>query len=119
MNFKESTYDLFNQPVISTAAETGANLAAKKAEHDRCGWKDEACRLLEKYVDANSQPFQAEDFRQWAYTEGLEKPNSERAFGWLFIKASREGLIEKYGCGPVTNKTAHSANATIWIKKCN
>jgi len=112
-----NTFDLFNQPAYALA-EHGANLAATKAENDSNGWKEEAWRLLNVYVDeCGSQPFQAEDFRQWAYEKSLPKPVNERAFGWLFIKARKDHLLSKYGIGPVKNAKAHAANSTIWIKK--
>lgn len=111
---------LFDQPLTAfDLAIQGATLAADKAERDDAGWKDKAWELLLKYLDIKHTPFQCEDFRAWAYENGLNKPNNERAFGAMFIKAAREKLIVRHGYGPTENRTSHCANATIWIKNEN
>jgi hypothetical protein len=98
------------------AALTGMALASARAEYDYQGWNDRAWALFAQYLRQQPAAFMGEDYRLWAYEQGLPKPNSERAFGFIFCRAARQGLIVKQGMGNVKNTKAHFANAAIWIR---
>lgn len=61
--------------------------------------------------------FQTEDFRRYVEQSGrIEKPPSNRAYGFLGGKAAKEKLIVKVGYEPVINPKAHQAPCAVWQK---
>ena len=94
----------------------GMGRALDNAENRNPGWKDKALEMLIKFLTINSGPFQAEDFRDWAYAQGLPIPPHGRAFGGIMTGARHRGLIKFVGHSSVSNPLAHKAIASVWIK---
>ena len=76
-------------------------------------WGDVARGYLEQYPE---QQFMAEDVRAWAYREGLEVPENDRAWGSVITKAQHDGVIRRIEYRPVRNVTAHCTPASVWEK---
>jgi hypothetical protein len=97
-------------------AQAGAKLALDHAEAMDPGWKDRAYAYLLVFVAVHrGQQFMAEDIRGFAYSRGLPKPPSERAWGSIIKRASTtEAKIRAVGTEKVKNAKAHCANATLW-----
>lgn len=98
------------------ARDQGMQAAEDHANEEKIGWSADAYAMLLKYLETHKDSFMAEEFREWAYSAGLDIPPSHRAFGGTLMKAAKAGLIKKVGHGQVSNIKAHACFATIWIK---
>ena len=96
--------------------DAGMHTAITNAEQQIMDWPDEAMRALQMYLlDHPGQEFKAENVRIYAYEVlAVPYPPSEKAWGGIMLRASREGLIEKIGVGPVKTASSHMANAGDW-----
>ena len=95
------------------------DLAVETANKEHKDWNKRCWQLFLLWIRRNvkvGQEFQIEDFREHVYKmDLLEKPKSNRAFGnlawhgknkyFLFVRTDK-----------VRNKTAHGANAAVWVK---
>lgn len=101
-------------------AETGLAMAVDHAEEKIKDWKKLVwqhfllwLRRKKRYQDE----FLMEEFRAYLKDYDLmEMPVSLRAFGFLSVKAKKEGYIISVGTGKVNNPKAHAANAGKWIR---
>lgn len=75
-------------------------------------WTHHAYKFLLSYIKSNSE-FMAEDVRM-ASKGFVEIPPSNRAWGGIFVKAVKSGLIKRKGFRNVTNAKAHCTPATLW-----
>ncbi|UXO94087.1 hypothetical protein Pan5_45 [Pseudanabaena phage Pan5] len=96
--------------------DQGIKRAVEKANKVEPGWSDQAYEIFKQFLSVRYQTFMIEDFRQYAIPMGLPKPPSDRAFGYIAIKAKKEGLIHRVGYGKTNSKTAHKTPAAIWSK---
>jgi len=96
------------------AAETGMALAEDKANRDRWGWSDDAMHGIEMYCLAHADDqFLAEQVRAWAEGMGLvDAPDNGRAWGAVFKKAARLGVIRRVGYAP--SKSSNLAPKCLW-----
>lgn len=98
-------------------AEEKLNQAVAAANHEHPGWKERCWKLFVEWV-MNKPPgyhFLIEDFRlHLDIHKKLEKPKSDRAFGFLSKKARDLELIVHAGTAQVKNPKAHRANANMW-----
>ncbi len=103
-------------PLDGTALrERGIERSLNHAECELPGWKIRAMDYLINFLRAQgSVPFQAEYFRAWAYSRGLDRPPSERAFGGIILKAKKDNLISFVRYESVSNPKAHKAFASVW-----
>lgn len=122
---------LFDQPVKRVAvvfdmaagkklADEGMNRAVEKADYDHDGWKQKCWQLFWQWLNRKPRYFEfmIEDFREYLMKyDLLEKPNSDRAFGFISQKALKMELIIHAGTRQVRNKKAHRATANVWVKK--
>jgi hypothetical protein len=76
-------------------------------------WSAKAYAMFLDYIRGKKAHFMCEDFRD-AVSDLLPAPPSARAFGGIFMKAARLGLIEHVRYAPVKNVRAHRANASVW-----
>ena len=95
-------------------AKEGINHAADK---NGSGWKERCWNLFIEWI--MNKPvgyhFMIEEFRLHVEAQKkLEKPNSNRAFGFLSVEARKKNLIESAGMAKVKNETAHRCYANIW-----
>ena len=77
-------------------------------------WVKQAYRKLENYLTHFDQPFLAEDVRMWAESLNFPIPPHKRAWGGVFARACKAGLINKIGYRSTTNPNAHRTPATLW-----
>jgi hypothetical protein len=105
--------DQFNIEFARQARDKGIKRAVDHADKDTEKWSDIAYGFLKEFIRIQKQSFLAEDFRM-AVTELIPEPPHNRAFGGLFMRAAKAGLITRVGFGPVKNWKAHRANASIW-----
>lgn len=108
-----NSLNLFSAKELKNA---GIQLAAQNAEQKHEGWGDDAYAALKTYINIHkSIPFMCETVRDFAHIElGLPQPASSRAWGSVFQRASREGLIKHVGYGNTNNPRAHKTPAGMW-----
>lgn len=102
-------------------AVTGAELARESADVKVKDWSRQCWQLFLWWLRRNVKrggEFMIEDFRKHVIEMGLlEVPPSNRAFGFISIRANKRGWIEFVRTDKVKNVKAHSANASVWRKK--
>lgn len=96
--------------------DAGMHAAIRNAEREHADWPTEAMRALHMYLRAHpGKEFMAEDVRNYAYdTLAVPYPPHCRAWGSIFQKAAREGLIQRVRIAPVKTPSSHMANASVW-----
>jgi hypothetical protein len=101
------------------AAMQGLTRAVSKADRDHPSWSDRCWNLFQKWLSKKQVGFhfQIEDFRIDLYKfDKIEKPNSDRAFGFISKRASGMNLIKSVGKAKTKAKSAHRANSEVWVK---
>jgi hypothetical protein len=93
-------------------ARAGMEQAAENADRSWGNWGDMALTAVKEFIRHHSGRFQAEDIRIWA--RQVPPAPSLRAWGSVFLKASRLGIIKQVGYAQVDNPLAHRANAAVW-----
>ena len=95
-------------------AETGMALAEERANNHKWGWSDDALHGLEMYCLAHSDDqFLAEQVREWVEEMGVvDAPENERAWGAVFKRAARLGIIHRVGYAP--SKSSNLAPKCLW-----
>jgi len=91
----------------------GMNAAIQNACSDEPDWKEQAIAFVAKYPKTR---FQTEDIRNWAYTNGLVRPPSDRAWGSVIVEAKKQNMIVFDGYEKVSNPKAHRTPACVWRK---
>lgn len=85
---------------------------ARSSEELQPGWQERAMDLLVEFCQSAPGPFLAEEFRAWAWARHLEDPHDGRAFGPLFQRAARRGVIERAGYAPAAS--SHLSPKPTW-----
>lgn len=105
--------------MTATASElrnSGMASAINHADHVDDDWSIRAYAVLKHFVACRKSPFMCEEVRKYALNEiGLPKPPSERAWGYLMIKAAKEGLIKHNGYDKTKSASAHRTPAAVWV----
>lgn len=92
--------------------DVGIARAEAHAERVEPGWKDEAYAILERFCAVRRGCiFTSEDVRRWAELQGFQSP-VPKAWGGVFLKASRRGLIVK--TGTAIAKQRHGSPCPQW-----
>lgn len=96
--------------------DAGMHTAISNADEQVPDWSTEAMRALQMYLLAYpNDEFMAEDVRNYAYdTLAVPYPPHCRAWGSIFQRAAREGLIRRVRIAPVKTPSSHMANASVW-----
>jgi hypothetical protein len=102
------TLDLFTGADLRDA---GIATAEEHAEAVEPGWKDKAWAALQSFILHHQEPFMAEDVRAAA---DVPPPPDPRAWGGVFQRAARAGLIIKAGFGESRNRQAHCRPTALW-----
>lgn len=106
-----------------TLKEKGMARSARTANELNHGWTDKAYNMLHHFLRSmkrgGRETFMGEDFKLFAYANGLQHARSDRAFGSVMSRAAKAGLITRAGYGQVSNPTAHAATASIWRVNTN
>lgn len=103
--------------VARQGATTGATLAAAKADRVSPNWTVEAREVFCLYARMHRDGFMTEDVRQWAQKLGMPEPPDNRAWGYVALGLSKEGVIEALGYGRQRSATCHGSPKTIWKLK--
>lgn len=84
-------------------------------------WSEKAYLFFLEWLDGKPSgfKFQIEEFREVAFSMGMPKPPSLRAFGSITLRAKNAGHIVSIGIKSTKGKTAHHANACVWVKTLN
>lgn len=94
--------------------QKGIEKALANANKTYDNWAEIAFNFLMDFASKKTF-FMAEDVRNEAEkTKKVPVPPSKRAWGGIFQRAAREGIILKNGFKQVTNPKAHQANAAVW-----
>jgi hypothetical protein len=92
--------------------DAGIAQAEESANQKTENWTQLAYSFLLEFMRSNDE-FMAEDVR--LASEGkVEPPPSNRAWGGIFVRAVKEGLIRRKGFRNVKNAKAHCTPATLW-----
>ena len=100
---------------FATAArrrDSGITRAAEHADSDTPGWTKIAYEFLEACAGVRQHPFLAEDVLEMAAAAHLPPPPDSRAWGAIFRRAARKGVIAKAGYAPA--KTSNCSPKVLW-----
>jgi hypothetical protein len=115
MSNKSGQYEFpFDVGKAVALRDEGMERAAAKAEREDDGWQENALAWLTRFETCGA--FMAEDFREHAYKNGLPKPSSERAWGAVFMRAKRLGLIYEAGFSLTKTPGQHRCPGRLWRK---
>lgn len=101
-------------------ARAGMELAKETADKEFPGWSERCWQLFFQWLNKKPQyfEFQTEDFRAYLKQyDLLEKPKTDRAYGFIAGKAQRRNLIEHAGFEKVSDPNCHSRPSNLWRKK--
>jgi hypothetical protein len=93
------------------ARDDGMARAVTHAEDDQPGWGEVAYIALSVYAMRMEGPFTSLDFREWAASR-LSAPPTDKAFGPVFVRAARAGIIRKVGYAPHPER--HGSPTVLW-----
>jgi len=107
-----------NIDFASIERDKGIKTAKYHADSVVPDWSEKAYETFKEWLRgwASGHKFLIEDFRLSANARGLPDPPSNRAFGFISVRAKKEGLIIFAGTKRVRNVKAHCANASCWQK---
>ena len=94
--------------------DAGAAAAEGAANRAHVGWTDQAYELLRQYA-AGSLVFTPEDVRKFAAKRGLPPPPDSRAWGGVFMRARRAGIIRHGGYRASENPSRHGGPVSQWL----
>lgn len=98
--------------------DAGIRKAVDHAEDVTPGWSDRAFDMLRCFADDHrlngGGDFSSEDFRTYASNLGLPSPPHLRAFGGVFLRAARAGLIVKTGFTTARAAHVHQSILATW-----
>jgi photosystem II stability/assembly factor-like uncharacterized protein len=93
------------------ARDIGMEKALAHAENTHAGWKHAAYHFLVLYAKQHAE-FISEDVGDAHEAAGLPQPPTRRAWGSLYRKAAREGIIVQSGIG--RSRLRHATLCPRW-----
>lgn len=96
------------------ARDKGIATAAAHADDVSDGWSSMAYLVLRNWCRKYDANFTAEQVRAWAHINGLPVPPDGRAWGSVFQRAAKEGLISKHSYKQATGLACHMHPVTVW-----
>lgn len=108
MAYKQAIID-FDLKAGESLAEVGCQLAVETANSEHPKWSERCWQLFVFWLNKKPRYFEfmIEDFRDYVYRYDLiERPKSERAFGFLSGKGLKRELILFLKMDKVKNKKA-------------
>lgn len=93
------------------AGYAGARASAEHADAVSPGWTERAYQALCAFA-RQVRSFTSFDFRCSVESQGLEKPPTDKAYGAVFQRAARAGVIRKAGYAPHPER--HCSPTPIW-----
>lgn len=101
-----------NLTFAETLRDQGIAKALHSAERECPNWTENAYSFLLNYIKSNKE-FMAEDVRE-ASKGIVSDPPSQRAWGGVFVRAVKSGLITRKGFRNTRNAKAHCTPASVW-----
>ena len=92
--------------------DLGIKQSESHANEVEQNWSEKAYSFLVNFCRSH-RVFMAEDIRDSSIGI-VPEPPSQRAWGAIFVKAAKSGLIKRVGYGQVKNPKAHCTPAAIW-----
>lgn len=96
---------------VKAARNAGMTLAADHAEAEQPGWAEEAYGALKRFARQRER-FTSYDFRRAGL---IVSPTTDKAFGPIFLKAARAGLIQRVGYEPHPER--HGSPTPVWASQ--
>ena len=93
--------------------DKGIKQALESAENETENWGNLAYNFLLHYIKTNKE-FMTEDVRIASF-ESVPQPPSNRAWGYVVVRAKKNDLITRKGYSCVKNPKAHRTPATLWV----
>jgi hypothetical protein len=93
------------------ARDAGMAQALSHAEDDCPRWGEVAYAALCLFAGRNHGPFTSFQFREWA-ADCISSPSTPKAFGSIFARAARAGIIRKIGYQPHPER--HASPTVLW-----
>lgn len=81
-------------------------------------WMDQAISILSQ-VSFLEHEFTSEDIRNACLARGLPQPNHANAWGALFSRASKSGIITRVGFRKNKIPSAHMRLVAVWCRNRN
>jgi hypothetical protein len=106
--------NVINADLAQQGAETGALLAASRANRKNDEWTQEATIIFKLYAKFHHDGFMTEDVRIWADKLGFPHPPDQRAWGFIASRLAKEGYIKSDGYGKQRSANCHRSPKTIW-----
>lgn len=106
-----STQLTFDNAMARAAADAGMRQALAHAEEEHFGWPDLAYLFLERYARQH-QRFISEDVSDASIAWGLVQPPTLRAWGGIYRRAKKAGLIVCDGVGRSWRR--HASICPMW-----
>jgi hypothetical protein len=107
-------FDDRGQPTLQAARaarDHGMKMAIDHAEREVNGWGDLAYQFLENFC-VSHETFISEDVSDASRKWGMVQPPTDRAWGSVYRKAARLGIIEKNGAGK--SRRRHASICPRW-----
>lgn len=104
--------DLLSWREAESKAADGISRSVDHADRKEPNWSDRALEILASYARCCPGQFMAEDVRDNSDRAGLPKPPDPRAWGAVFQRARKSGLIEMVGYAPA--KSSNCSPKTLW-----
>lgn len=97
--------------------DTGITRAVNHAERVHGDWFDKASVMMLLFMKQNpGKAFMAEQVRVWAESCGMPKPPDARAWGGVFMAASKANVIRSIGYKRQESATCHCSPKNVWRK---
>lgn len=107
---------LIPDPPPRAAAEARRDHGIQTAEAHAAAlspvWMDEATEMLGRWCDFTEADFLAEDFVAWCGTRDLAAPLDGRAWGEVFRRGAKQGIIRRVGYAPAN--TSNRSPKCLW-----
>ena len=105
-----------NNKDARAARDAGILQAAEHAEEVCTGWGDKAYEALRVFAEGTrkGQPFTSEQVRSSIAAAFVPKPPHARAWGSVFQRAARNGLIQKVGVAQSEAVHCHMSYVGQW-----
>ena len=94
-----------------SARDAGMQQAAIHAERVAEGWTDLAYQFLVQFAEKN-QTFISEDVSDASKAWGMLQPPTDRAWGSVYVRAVKAGIIKQDGAG--RSRRRHASICPMW-----
>jgi hypothetical protein len=108
-----------NKNIARQRGEAGLLQAIASAESVFPDWAERAYLAFKKWLSRkpSGYRFQMENFRLYVdIHKPIPKPNTDRAYGGIPVRAKNEGLIKSLGPKSTSSLSSHSCFAMEWKK---